>query len=187
MPSNIKQRQEGTQPEAWYLLPTPDIGLPFSEGETEKFPPNTGPITIEEYNSSMGTRRWMARDLFSQIARNARRPGRGQHVVIIKPETFEALMTTVELGPGHQQMKAAYALREMYFLGKTLLEIDTEISARTLNRYLQRGERMLDLFGEDRDRRFKIGLVTIRINHKLLRLSRDAKLDLRKYFADRIF
>ncbi len=96
-------------------------------------------------------------------------------------------MTKVELGPGHQQMEAANVLREKYYLGKTLLEIDTGISARTLNRYLQRGERMLDLFGEDRDRRFKIGLVTIRINHKLLRLSRDAKLDLRKYFADRIF
>jgi len=129
----------------------------------------------------------MARDLFSQTARNARRPGRGQYVFIIIPETFEALMTQVELGPGHQQMEAAYVLREMYYLGKTLSEIDTEISARTLTRYLQKSERVLDILGEDRDRRFKIGLVTIRINHKLLRLSRDAKLDIRKYFAGRIF
>ena len=96
-------------------------------------------------------------------------------------------MTQVELGPGHQQMEAAYVLREMYFLGKTLSEIDTEISARTLTRYLQKSARVLNLFGEDRDQRFKIGLVTIRINHKLLRLSRDAKLDLRKYFGERIF
>lgn len=187
MPSHIRTRQEGTQPEGWYLWPTPDIILPFSEGETEDFPRHAGPIIIAEYNTKMGTRRVMARDLFSQTARNARRPGRGQYVVIIKPETFDALMTQIELGPGHQQMEAAYALREKYYLGKTLPEIDTEISARTLTRYLQKSERVLDLFGEDRDRRFKIGLVTIRINHKLLRLSRDAKLDIRKYFAGRIF
>ena len=135
----------------------------------------------------MSPRRLEARYQFSQTVRNARRPGRGQHVFIIIPETFEALMTQIELGPGHQQMEAAYVLREMYFLGKTLSEIDTEISARTLTRYLQKSERVLDLFGEDRDRRFKIGLVTIRINHRVLRLSRDAKLDIRKYFAGSIF
>lgn len=187
MPSHIRTRQEGTQPKGWYLWPTPDITLPFSEGETEDFPRDTGPIFIAKYNTSMGTRRWVARDLVSQTARNARRSGRGQYVFIIKPETFEALMTQVELGPGHQQMEAAYVLREMYFLGKTLSELDTEISARTLTRYLQKSARVLNLFGEDRDRRFKIGPVTIRINHNLLRLSRDAKLDLRKYFAGRIF
>ncbi len=167
----------------------PPIAFPFFEGETENFPlPPKGNEKIRKlYKTKMRTRRWMTRDLLSQTVKNARRPGHGKYVFVIIPDSFEKLMTHIELRPGYRQREAVFALREQYYLGKKLQEIDTDINAKTLTRYLQAAERAVDILGENRDRPFRIGLATIRISHRALRFGRDARIDIQKYFTGRIF
>ncbi len=166
----------------------PPIEFPLSEGELENFPRHLTDRDREEYSIKyfIGRRRYYRMELI-QIASNARRPGHGIYVIILIPETFEKIVTQIELGPGYKKAEVAEALRQMYYQGKTLAEIETDVCSKTITRYLEAAERTLDILGEHRSRPLKISLKAITLSYKVLRYGRDAWLDIRKYFADRIF
>ena len=166
----------------------PPIEFPVSEGEIENFPRHLTDRDREVYSikNFIGRRRYY-RGLLVQIASNARRPGHGKYVIIFIPTTFEEIVAQIELGPGYKKAEVAEALRQMYYQGKTLAEIETDVCSRTITRYLEAAERTLDILGEHRARPLKISIKAITLSYRVLRLGRDAWLDVRKYFPDRIF
>lgn len=165
----------------------PPIEFPLSEGEIEDFPRYVGPAYRAFLRESFRERRWFYRGQLIQIAANARRPGHGQYVIILVPKTFEKLLTQIEWGPGYKKAGVAEALRQLYYLGKIMDEIETDVSSKTLTRYLQAAESVLDILREHRNRPLTISLKAITLSFKVLRYGRDAWLDVRRYFFYRIF
>ena len=165
----------------------PPIEFPVTEGEIENFPRHFNPMMIERIKKDFKKRRRWYGELISQIARNSRRPGRGEHVFIILPTTAEKLLTELKRGPGHQQAEAERVIWEMYHRGLTPDEAECQINRRTLIRHLQRAEKIVDVLGELRDNPLRIGLTTVRISYAVLRYGRDAMIDIQKYFRGRIF
>lgn len=169
-------------------FPPPPIEFPLSEGEIGNFPRHLTDREREEYSikNFIGRRRYYRGELI-QIASNARRPGHGIYVIILIPANFEKLLTQIELGPGYKKAEVVEALRQMYYKGKTLAEIETDVSSKTITRFLQAAERKLDILGEHRARPLKISIKAITLSYKVLRYGRDAWLDVSRYFPDRIF
>ena len=186
----MKKREylRGIVPDSYidYHRPPP-IEFPLSEGEIENFPRHLTEVERENCRKKFLTRRWHYRGECVQIASNARRQGHGIYIIILIPETFEKIVAQIELGPGYKKVEVAEALRQMYYLGKKLAEIETDVSSKTITRYLQAAERTLDVLGQHRSRPLKISLKAITLSFKVLRYGRDAWLDVRRYFPDRIF
>ncbi len=166
----------------------PPIEFPLSEGEIENFPRHLtavdrGAYSIEKFIS----RRRYYRMAIIQIASNARRPGHGIYIVILIPETFEKIVAQIERGPGYKKAEVAEVLKQMYYLGLILDEIETDVCSKTITRYLQAAESALDILKEHRARPLEISLKVITLSYKVLRYGRDAWLDVRKHLPDRIF
>ncbi len=187
----MKKREylRGIVPDSYIdYFPPPPIEFPLSEGEIENFPRHLtavdrGAYCIEKFVH----RREYYRGLLVQIASNTRRPGHGKYVIIFIPATFEEIVAQIELGPGYKKAEVAEALRQMYYQGKKLEEIETDVSSRTITRFLQAAESALDILKEHRARPLKISIKAITLSYRVLRLGRDAWLDVRKYIPDRIF
>jgi len=169
-------------------FPPPPIEFPLSDGEIENFPRHLYDRDRELYSiKNFSGRREYYRGLLVQISANTRRPGHGLYVIILVPETFERILRQITLLPGHKSEEVKEALWQMYYQGKILGEIETDVCSRTLTRYLQRAEGVLDILGEHRSRPLEITLRAITLSYRVLRLGRDAWLDVRKYLPDRIF
>ena len=163
------------------------IHFPKTEGEIVIFPRKYSAYRIELYKLVPHLRTRNYRSYLAQIARNARRFGRGENSFIIVPSTFEKLLDALSQGPSKQREEVARVLEEMYFRGKTTAETGCQVNKRTLIRNLQKAELVADILGDLRDNPFRISLKTISISYVALRLGRDAGIDIRRYFGQRIF
>lgn len=168
-------------------FPPPPIEFPLSQGEIENFPRHLTEVERDMYCKKFNLRRRYYREQLIQIAANVRRPRHGQYVIILVPATFEKIVAQIERGPGYKREEEAEALRQMYYLGRTLDEVEADVSSKTITRYLQAAERVLDILREHRNRPLTISLKAITLSYKVLRYGRDAWLDVRRYFPDRIF
>ena len=169
-------------------FPQPPIEFPLSDGEIENFPRHLRDRELELYSiKNFSGRRRYYRGLLVQISANTRRPGHGLYVIILVPETFERILRQITLLPGHKREEVKEALWQLYYQGKILGEIETDVSSKTITRCLQAAERTLDVLGEQRARPLKISIEAITRSYRVLRLGRDACLDVKKYFPDRIF
>ena len=163
------------------------IEFPVTPGEIEPFPRSFSLAQIEEYRMNFRKRRTAYRAQLSMIARNCRRDGRGGHVFIILPDTARNLLEVIRQEPGSHSSEAARIVEAMYFRGLSPEEAQSQVSRRTLGRYLRKAEDVVDLLGDLRDKPFKIGLKTVSVSYLILRLGRDGLIDIEKYFRGRIF
>lgn len=168
-------------------LPRSPIEFPFTAEEIENFPRHLHPMTTQIFKHDQKLRRRYYRDQLGQIARNAKRIGRGANAFILVPDTTEKLLQEIKRGPGRQPAETERVLRQMYFLGKTPAEAGCQVSSKTLLRHLKRAEKIVDVLGPWRDNPFGVSLATIKISYVALRYGRDGNIDIRRYFRGKIF
>lgn len=179
--------QDPIQRMLYDFYPAPPIELPVTEGETDEFPRNYWPIFRETLKHRLRQRRSLYRQMVRQIASNARRPKRGKHIFIIKPETMDRLLEAVESIHSPASVDVRHALWSMYFQGKILKELDVMVSRRTISRLLLRAERIASVIPEDAPAGLVIGIPTIKLSYQILRYARDGLFDVQPYFRGRIF
>ena len=179
--------QEGHQRMIYNFFPKPPLTVPVTPGETENFPRNCSLPLRELLKLSFLRRKRYYRAKVSEIARNARRTGRGSQIFIIKPETMEAVLNSVELIPSPKSEEVRRVLRSIYFLGKSPDEAESTVNNRTLTRHLIRAERIVGILSEEARNNLKIGLPTVKVSYQVLRLGRDALIDIQPFFEGKIF
>ena len=112
--------------------------------------------------------------------------GRGKYTFLILPQTFEKILRQIEKRNTKITSDVTQSAIEYYYKGKRNHEVDSKITIRTLTSYLQRAEKELDILG---DRRGELILATRTLDttYTALRYGREAGIDFRRYFKNRIF
>ena len=179
--------REGIQRWLYFKHPILPVELPVTPGEIERFPRCYPMIFIEELKDKFKQRKSLYKAKVRGIASNARRPQRGKHIFIIKPETMDRLLEAVESIHSPASVDVQHALWSMYFQGKTFEELGVTVSERTISRLLLRAERIAGVIPEDAPEGIVIGIPTIKLSFQALRYARDGLFDVQPYFRGRIF
>ena len=169
------------------FFPHPPIEFPVTDGEIEPFPRRYPSILTEALKGRFKQRRSLYKQFTRQIASNARRPGRGKHVLIIIPETMNKLLETIGSMHSPSSVEVERALWSIYYQGKIIDELDLTISEKTISRLLKRAERIVGIIPDDSPQELVIGLPTIKISYQVLRFGRDGIFDFQVYFSGRVF
>ncbi len=179
--------REGIQRWIYFNHPILPVELPVTPGEIEHFPRCYPMILIEDLKGRFKQRKRMYKAKVREIASNARRPQRGKHIFIIKPETMDRLLEAVESIHSPASVDVQHALWSMYFQGKIFEELDITVSERTISRLLLRAERIAGVIPEDAPEGIVIGIPTVKLFYQALRYARDGLFDVQPYFRGRIF
>ncbi len=169
------------------FYPPPPITFPVTDGEIEQFPRFFSMKTVDGLKHRFRKRRSLYRQWSREVASNARRPGRGKHIFVLKPETMNRLLDAMESIQSAGSANAQEALWAMYFQGKNFDEIELVISKKTITRLLIRAERIVGVIPEDAPEGLTIGIPTIKLSYQMLRCGRDGIFDIQQYFRGRVF
>ena len=179
--------QDPHQRMLYNFFPPPPITFPVTDGEIEQFPRRWSMKTVDGLKHRFRKRRSLYRQMSQEVASNARRPDRGKHIFVIRPETMDRILEAVESIHAPSSLDVQHALWSMYYQGKTLDEIELMISEKTIKRLLMRAERIVGVIPDDAPEGLAIGIPTIKLSYQILRFGRDAIFDIQRYFRGRVY